>query len=592
MKRSRGDGNRPAKSTRTSNVSPAPGPQEVWVSPSSLWNYAHGDTLVDWLELMNRSTSSVAQPSTNGFAGWVMNQGVQFERRVVDLLKDKLGDQMMTLGECDWDDANAHTLAAMKTGAAVIYHGRLTDETRHTRGEPDLLVRADFLNTLFPGTIANSSVAPALGLPTHYVVVEIKYHTLMLRSNGRNLLSNPSSTYYKLQTQLYSQMLGKLQGYEPTSAYVLGRGYTYRHKGEVYSSPSAMARLGVIDFAGVDADISETLECAITWIRRLRTSGASWTLEPVPSVPELYPNMCVVGGRHAATKLSIAKRLHDITLLWYCGPKERARAHAAGIYGYDDPRLTTSVLGLKPTGVRTHIIDSMIAFHRAHATGRPMPVVIPSVLKGTRYNWREVPPIEFFVDFETFNNIFDDFSEFPVTTSKSMIFMIGLGWVVDDVFHYRHWHLRDLTQGALRDMINEFIEFVNYLAADRPANMYHWSSAEQTWLSKTVNEMTPSLTPSLCDLMKILTDDSVCIKDVFGYSLKNVAKGLAAVGKIPDMYGPLSGRCGDGMDAMVLAAECYRTGNLLSPRFASIIEYNKVDCKVMWEILSYLRRAH
>lgn len=584
-------------------------PVPVWVSPSSLRNFANGDPLLDFLDMKTTVSTAVAVPNpprASRFVEFIMNQGVEFENRVVTLLQQQLGSRMTVLalgGIDDWRESSQRTLTAMRAGAMVIYHGRLCDEDRMTRGEPDLLVRADFLNQLFPGTIdpkVTSIWAPGLRLPTHYVVVEIKYHTLTLRANGRNLLNNPSAMYYKLQTQLYTQMLGRLQGYEPKEAYILGRGYTYRSRGVTYASPSCMGKLGVVDFVGTDSDTAETLDAGIQWIRRLRSEGAGWTLEPVPSVPELYPNMCNKrDGQHAATKLELAKRLRDITLLWYCGPKERRRAHAAGVTGFSDRRLTTELLGLNPKGSRTPTIAAMISFHRAHALGRPMPLVTPSVLRYHRYQWRESGRLEMFVDFETVNNVFDRFDDFPKTTTTSMIFMIGLGWVVDGVWNYHSWHVTELTDDALRVMIRDFMEFANGLCDTHHTphpNMYHWSSAEPNWLTSAVDRVfqeAPMFQPILCDAMKVLIDDSVCIVGVYGYSLKQVSKGLASIGRIPDLYTPLAGRCGDGMDAMVLAVDSYKFGDpTANPRFADIVEYNQVDCRSMWEILRYLREEH
>ena len=40
--------------------------------------------------------------------------------------------------------------------------------------------------------------------------------------------------------------------------------------------------------------------------------------------------------------------------------------------------------------------------------------------------WKEKPKLEFFVDFETVNNIDDDFSKFPYPNSEAQIFMIGI----------------------------------------------------------------------------------------------------------------------------------------------------------------------
>ena len=48
--------------------------------------------------------------------------------------------------------------------------------------------------------------------------------------------------------------------------------------------------------------------------------------------------------------------------------------------------------------------------------------------------------------------------------------------------------------------------------------------------------------------------------------------------------------CNNGLQAMYLAYNLYKTNNIVNESdMKDIIKYNIIDCKVMWEILSYLR---
>ena len=54
--------------------------------------------------------------------------------------------------------------------------------------------------------------------------------------------------------------------------------------------------------------------------------------------------------------------------------------------------------------------------------------------------------------------------------------------------------------------------------------------------------------------------------------------------------------CSNGLTAMVLAWKTYQKSSLEdiheSPVIEDIIKYNEMDCKVLWEIIKYLRENH
>ena len=53
--------------------------------------------------------------------------------------------------------------------------------------------------------------------------------------------------------------------------------------------------------------------------------------------------------------------------------------------------------------------------------------------------------------------------------------------------------------------------------------------------------------------------------------------------------------CSNGLNAMLLAYKLYKHNNIVTceePIMKDIIYYNMIDCKVLWEILRYLRNNH
>jgi len=85
------------------------------------------------------------------------------------------------------------------------------------------------------------------------------------------------------------------------------------------------------------------------------------------------------------------------------------------------------------------------------------------------------------------------------------------------------------------------------------------------------------------------------VRGAMAFGLKSIAKAMHGHGLIQTLWddGPA-----DGLGAMMASWWCYdeakRTGAHITdiPVMREVIAYNEVDCRVMWEVVSYLRRAH
>ena len=90
-----------------------------------------------------------------------------------------------------------------------------------------------------------------------------------------------------------------------------------------------------------------------------------------------------------------------------------------------------------------------------------------------------------------------------------------------------------------------------------------------------------------------LTKTPICDfgKKAQDFKLKSIAK----IMKKHNMINiNLDSNCKSGMTAMIEAFKCYE--NEVNPTsceiMQDIIKYNEFDCKVLWQIISYLRQNH
>lgn len=497
-------------------------------------------------------------------------------------------------------DAAYATWEAMRAGKPIIAGAVVRDPQLRTFGVADLLVRNDVLAELCADAFEGDPLElPVIGLShgRHYRVVEVKFQTLEILKNG-DFTTGAGELDTLAQTWIYNEALGRMQGYTPPAAYVVGRAW----KQQVERGDRCWEKLGRIRhdvvLRGRGIDLRELVQQACAWVRRVRTEGAEWRVLPFPSVPELWPNMKSDQGGWHDVKTRIAKELADLTLLPRVGVTERARAHAAGITRWDDPRLDAAVFGLNAK--ETAILDAVLAVNRDSG-----PSLRPARLRDGE--WRIGAPVEAYVDFEFLQDLADDFTQFPRKGGQALIFQIGCGTYRDGAWRFRQFTVDDLSLEAEATMIDEWLLYVRSLCEAtgselQDARLVHWSPAEQSNFERAYHNARtrhpdhhwPEL-PWYDLLRDVIQAEPVVVKGAFSFSLKSIARSMRANGLIATDWGEgLADGAGAMAGAWNAAVEAKRRGVALSDTdtMREVARYNEVDCRVMAEILDYLRQEH
>jgi len=90
-----------------------------------------------------------------------------------------------------------------------------------------------------------------------------------------------------------------------------------------------------------------------------------------------------------------------------------------------------------------------------------------------------------------------------------------------------------------------------------------------------------------CDLLDIFKEEPVVLRGCFDFSLKSIGGSMKKFGMIRSR---LPENCNSGTMAMVQCEKFYGGGS--RDIMDDIRKYNEYDCKVLWEILTYLRKNH
>lgn len=521
-----------------------------WVSASKTANWMRRDPILDYFEMyctdkpfnipkiimdVSEKNMNTKQPRIEVLAvekahEFMMQQGKNFEQSVVTYIKKHFKNDVLQIvydrNDVMLQSKANETFDAMKQGVPFIYQGVLHDWDNKTFGSPDFLVRSDYLHKLVKTSPLKKEeweikapnlfdVLPCETFPFqrskftkkkfwkkkyaeqpkyHYVIVDVKYSTLKMRTDNIHLTNSGNMAVYKAQMYIYQRALAKLQGYDPKCTYLLGRNWSMVKMGTKHYGKGPFEKLGSINFHDdkLDKPIIAKTEEAVKWIRKLRTEGMFWTLYPKPSVYELYPNMA--NKQDAAwheKKKELAEKIHEITNVWYCGVKQRKRAHDIGITEWSDPELNAEKMGFKKRKTDSDklrlgdVVDKILDINRQNDD-----LVRPDIIYNNIRNWQTSDesietPIEFFVDFETIhdaaastadNNVNGltastfGLSECSKSIAKDMIFMIGVGWVehVDDsnsnnnnkIWQYRNFTAEKMTFEAERKILNDFYNLI------------------------------------------------------------------------------------------------------------------------------------
>lgn len=540
-----------------------------WVSASAIKNHMMNDPIIDWLELTKQYESDENKLEQDIFAA-----GLAFEGSVLKYLETnftvvKIAQDGRDLYKCD---KYLETIKAMEDCVEIIYQAVLINKKNKTGGVCDFLIRSDVFNKLVS---KNGGVHFINSRDLFYVVVDTKLSKLSLKRDGLHLSDNRKFSYYKGQLYVYLSALNTMQNYVNHCAYIIGKGWEYTKQGEKISGANIFERIGKIDYTYEDAYVIEHVKDAIEWIRKVRSEGRDWCLFP-PTVGELRPNMSLSGGKWDRAKDEIAVKQNDISQLYMCGHDKRKHALAKGVESWKE--CDSEILGARCKRVCKSIDNSIEVNLEAKVDFLPKRLADKDVIQET--------PVELYIDLETFTvpGKFDDVTR--ITKARVVTFIIGCGFVRNGEWEYKNYVIDDKSLASEKNIFQRFYEDTKDLENYK---IYTWGTTEKNIFGKMLPDSSSDLFSdgAFVDLLKLVRSESFSIKGCFGYSLKDVAKAMHSLGFIDTIWREES-TVKNGYDALKVGEEKFLLEK--DVQLKDVCEYNEVDCKVMWDIVKFLRK--
>lgn len=595
-----------------------------YVSGTEVKNYLLKDPCLDWYELyyttkgiqnkkISKQMKKKLEQDVNNEKqklNILFDRGMEFEKKVLDELKHNFDNeyiQINTEGRSGTTNLNyIKTVDAMKAGISIISQGVLIDDKRKIRGTADLIVRSDCLNKLVSRPVITPTneiyKAPKLSGNYHYRVIDIKWTSMILCSNGYTIRNGDRFPCYKGQLAIYNSIIGEIQGYIPNETYILSKSWKIDKVNNNKKGFNCFDLLGVIDYEGFDEQYIEKTKNAINWVREVRKYGFEWN--PVqPTRNEMYPNLSnKFDSPWTKVKKEISNELGEITQIWYTSVQNRENAHKQGVMSWKDKRCTSKLLGINGDK-KPNTIDLILEVNRDSKVK-----IIPEIIENNLFNWQIKSPIDFYVDFETITTcLYETNVDIKnCKTESDMVFMIGVGYEQKGKWNYKVFTSNVFTIAEEYRIFSEFSKFIKEKTKElNPKNdfvprLFHWSPAEIRNLehvnirhNNEWKDLDNPLTAIWTDMCSVFTNEPIVVKGALNFKLKEIGRAMYKLRYIRTLWkedGP-----SDGFDAMISAIQYYKekdnnTLNVQTKKiFDEIIKYNEVDCKVIWEIVKYLR---
>lgn len=612
-----------------------------FVSPSSLFHFVKQDPFQDVLNKFSwyfiKNFNDKQELTHDASSQFIMDKGNEFELQVKDILINAMGFKVIEIPKRgdDIQDSVLYdmTIRAMEKGYDIIYQACVFNPEMGLYGHPDFLIRSDKINdmgstTQYPAEyIENTS---RFG-PYHYVVFDTKFRTLELNHNMTKMINNDAQRYYKVQLYMYTKCLEYIQDCLPAKGYIIGRGFKSKkitNKVEtITSSNNIFEKFGEVDMINIDGEttnpnqmtIPELVESGTEWIITLRSMNKT-TLDNIswenPDEPYFRPNMNnkYTSNRDVCNmydiKREIAKAQGEPTLLANVKSDNRARLHEKGVYSMYDEICTADLMGIKNVITKENIDLRLMQFR--DKTGLVPDIYLRHVgnkcLSNQTISNRELinklmSQGYFVLDFETRISVADRFDDLPSSDTDTYAYLIGL----IDLYNsntsvYLPFIAADLSETS--ELFN-FKQFINYMkpyyeSGDGPG-ILTWSKAENSFIKKLNQKygdilsdedkfIVSEILKSTVDMFEFFEKEHIIIRDCYTLKLKEVSKRLYDMGLIQttwtdDMSGLVSLSTIDKINDEAKIADITLGEH---PDFASMLEYNHIDCQVVAEIMEWL----
>jgi hypothetical protein len=387
-----------------------------------------------------------------------------------------------------------------------------------------------------------------------YINIQLYYSKLDFAQNKLNLLRNPKQRRYILNGLFGTSILNRNQKIRVNSSLVIGRKSNYRNKIKL----SCFDRIGFINY-DIKDDIYLSINSGIKWLQFCKTDEVkNWTIENIPL--EYLPNMNnIYSELWDDFKKEIAIKRGELTLINGISIEKRKELHKKGILKLEDWNAEDNCAPIKDGAL---------------------------TIKDGAFAIKENPA---YIDFEYINDFNDNFDKYPYTKDNSCLYLIG-------VFYKNKYYSFIIDYLKIEEECKNFLNFIEFIKKNKINILYHWGAFEKIQIYKLIQKYNLNEEKVFIDTLTLF-DVNVYIKkkwpikylinnfNIFNYGIKEIAKGLYQKKIIKNKWAIDM----TGNDTMLLL---WTNSNNDKTIIDKIINYNKSDCVILYDIVKYLKKIN
>ena len=544
-----------------------------------LKNHISRDPIIDWFEIQNVRNTLFNKDKNNYFRKYILNETINYKTNFLNNLKNKLLD--IHPNNIVYENTGVNeTIHLLKNKYPIIFKPNLISEKYNVHVSVDIIILKRLFLDVFKD-IKNVNMKSIKN--SNYIIINIIPEIVQFKTDKKTLQKNEIINFNECCLYVFNSALKQYME-RPDIGFIFAKGYKLKN-----SFLEKKEHIGLVKF---DDNIRWKIINAVNWLNRLKTNTYIMNYKDVPCI-ELYPNMNFKNTEYQDEKKKIAERIKEITLIWRISYEERCELVKNGIKTWDNIYLINNLYDLKDSNTKNiqekiihmNLQDEILIQPRRELTNN-----FKEILKFSDNEY--ILDIESLIHLEEKTNYFNDIIE----KDKATICIIGSVHLQDNLFKsFQDFTINNLSIAEEKNII---INWLNSLKAcdNGFVKIYHWGHAEKTYIhtmkSKFLDIRFPKMI--LIDLLDFFKNEPIIIKDCFNFGLKNVGKALYNHKFISTTWDSTD----NGLDAMIQFKEICEQNkdkNIPLKRYtdiSDIVNYNRIDCIVLTEILMFLRKRY